>query len=349
MRNSSLGMKNLIEATGKIASGALRVRVAGLGRCGHGLELQPTTGRSCYLWWYGWPARLGVLPGLYFRAHYFVLLLPALAVLAGAGAGAGNAGCDSKTFRHKQTILVAVFAAIIGFDLWWQRAVFFVDSPREVCQQTYPQNPFIESVSAAEYLREHSQPEDQVAVIGSEPEIYFYAHRHSATGYIYLYPLMEAQPFAARMQQEMISEIEKARPKFLVLVMYRYSWLMKKASSPAVLDWSAKYARKYYEPEALAGFRPDGEIVWLQGDEATGFHDKLDGYLTVYRRKAVKRSPISPSVRAPLQSELPTSRVNVVTFFPAQRGGHVLLLQCGEKIVLHVLVGRSQGRPSTVL
>ena len=199
-----------------------------------------------------------------------------------------TAGCDSKTFRHKQTILVAVFAGVISFDLWWQRAVFFVDSPREVCQKTYPQNPFIESVSAAEYLREHSRPEDQVAVIGSEPEIYFYAHRHSATGYIYLYPLMEAQPFAARMQQEMISEIEKARPKFLVLVMYRYSWLMKKASSTAVLDWSAKYARKYYEPEALAGLRPDGEIIWLQGDEATRFQDKLDAYLTVYRRKADK-------------------------------------------------------------
>ena len=50
-----------------------------------------------------------------------------------------------------------------------------------------------------------------MAVLGSEPEIYFLARRHSATGYIYTYGLMEAQPFARRMQDEMIREIGDQR------------------------------------------------------------------------------------------------------------------------------------------
>ena len=49
----------------------------------------------------------------------------------------------------------------------------------------YPENPFLESVRIADYIREHSGPDDTIAVLGSEPEIYLHSHRHSATGYIY--------------------------------------------------------------------------------------------------------------------------------------------------------------------
>ena len=54
--------------------------------------------------------------------------------------------------------------------------------------------------------------------LGSEPEIYFYADRKAATGYIYTYALMEPQRFASQMQAEMIKEVESAHPRYLVFV-----------------------------------------------------------------------------------------------------------------------------------
>ena len=60
---------------------------------------------------------------------------------------------------------------------------------------------------------------------GSEPQIYFYSHRHSATGYIYTYPLMEPQKYARQMQSEMIHEIESAQPKYLISITMSLSWL----------------------------------------------------------------------------------------------------------------------------
>src|SRR5207244_12575676 len=88
-----------------------------------------------------------------------------------------------------------------------------------------PESPFPESIKIAEYVRDHTSLDDTIAVLGSEPEIYFYAHRHSATGYIYTYGLMEPQKYARQMQEEMIHEIERARPKYLVSVVMFYSWL----------------------------------------------------------------------------------------------------------------------------
>ncbi len=68
-------------------------------------------------------------------------------------------------------------------------------------------NPFPEAISAAAYIRSHTAPDTLIAVLGSEPEIYFYAHRRSATPYIYMYGLMEPQPYALKMQNDVVRDL----------------------------------------------------------------------------------------------------------------------------------------------
>ena len=95
--------------------------------------------------------------------------------------------------------------------------MFLRDStPDQFSRSVYGANPFPESVKVAEYIRKNTKPEDRIAVMGSEPQICFYAHRRSATEHIYMYGLMEPQPFALRMQEEMIAQVEKSEPPFLV-------------------------------------------------------------------------------------------------------------------------------------
>ena len=53
----------------------------------------------------------------------------------------------------------------------------------------------------------------RIAVIGSEPQIYFYAHRRSASGFIYVYDLVQLHRYAGPFQREMIGEIERAQPR----------------------------------------------------------------------------------------------------------------------------------------
>ena len=94
----------------------------------------------------------------------------------------------------------------------------FEVSAVEASRMVYRKNPFPESVRVAEYLRDHTDVGDTIAVLGSEPQIYFYSNRHSATGYIYTYRLMEPQFYARQMQEEMIRQIESARPKYLIFI-----------------------------------------------------------------------------------------------------------------------------------
>ena len=84
-----------------------------------------------------------------------------------------------------------------------------------------------------------------MAVIGSEPEIYFYARRRAATGYIYMYPLMEPHPFARRMQEDMIAELEREAPRFMVLVNVDTSWCAASSPTATPRTW-----RRSSSPEA---------------------------------------------------------------------------------------------------
>jgi len=146
-------------------------------------------------------------------------------------------------------------------------------------------NPFLESIKIGEYIRAQSSVSDTIAVLGSEPQIYFYSRRHSATGYIYTYGLMEPQPYAHQMQQEMMREIETAHPKFLVMVVVNKSWLAGRDSDQSILRWADAYCDTNYEEVGLINISDRGTDYYLSGrpPNVTPTAD----HILIYRPKGV--------------------------------------------------------------
>jgi hypothetical protein len=190
---------------------------------------------------------LAVLPGFYFARHYFLFLLPAVALLAGAG------------FASRPALAIALLLFASVRFLWLERGYLFRWDPATVSRMTYGANPFPEAMTVAKHVEANTSPQDCVAVIGSEPEIYFYSRRRSCTGYIYAYPLMESHPYALRMQKDMIREIEEREPKVLVFVAAPNSWARTERSETLVLRWLGEY-EKSYEQVGLVESEPP---LWI--------------------------------------------------------------------------------------
>ena len=153
-------------------------------------------------------------------------------VSGGAGAGRGAAGGGASG-------PAALFVAgLRGFCLQPSRCLVSNDHRKRFAERMYGGNPFVESVEIGQYIREHSAPDARIAVFGSEPQIYFYAHRRSASGFIYMYDLVQLNHYAGQFQREMIAEIEAARPQFLVMVMRFHSWLIRPGADKTLNDWS---------------------------------------------------------------------------------------------------------------
>lgn len=193
---------------------------------------------------------LALCPGFYVRLHYFILVLPAVSLLAGV-AISRLSDLSVDRLIVIRFIPILILGAALAWPVLAERKFLLEASPVDASRMTYPESPFAESIRIAEYLREHSNPSETIAVLGSEPQIYFYSHRHSATGYIYTYGLMEAQKYAAQMQQEMIREIERAHPKFLIFVVMPDSWLQRPESERSIFTWAHDYTAQNY---TIAGF-----------------------------------------------------------------------------------------------
>jgi hypothetical protein len=226
----------------------------------------------------------GTATGLYFRNHYFILVLPAFAIMVGMAVAAMQ---EALRFPVLQDVLrslpVILFGLIFTWAVMYQSQIFFELSPQRAFASIYQSNLFQESLMVGDYLRDNSAPDAKIAVLGSEPEIYFYAHRHSATGYIYTYALMEPQPAALAWQHDMIDEITANRPEYLVFVASGLSWLMNPHSNHLILDWAGQYAVSNYDRIGVVRL-VNGKTVSIWGGDAKKA-DATGDCLLVYRRK----------------------------------------------------------------
>jgi len=238
---------------------------------------------------------LGTAAGLYFRGQYFILLLPAFALLVGMAVAALQSSWRFAWFADVfKSLPVIAFVLVLGWMIFYQAQPFFQWSATQVCRNLYPRNPFVEAVAVGNLLRKDSAGNARVAVMGSEPEIYFYARRRSATGYIYTYALMESQPHALEMQREMAQEIETNRPEFLVQVQYQLSWLPEPDSPHYLADWFEQYAREHYERIGLVGFDPDGKLVSSWGEGSNLPPASLSERIIIFRRKTGLTGAVAP-------------------------------------------------------
>jgi hypothetical protein len=231
---------------------------------------------------------LAVCPGFYFRGHYFIFLLPAVAVLAGAGfAAIGRVLLFLKKLNVLDRMIItgAIWLAIAGFSLYQQRIYLFDNPPDIVCRMIYGANPFPESLRVAEFIRDNSRPDDTVAVIGSEPQIYFYSGRRAATHYIYMYPLMEGHNYAAEMQKEMIGEIESAKPEFIVLVNVYTSWLAGSGSVQDIFTWFNSYVDNSYNLVGTIDIPASGQTVYRWNDQAIGRNPVSENWVVVFKKR----------------------------------------------------------------
>jgi hypothetical protein len=197
--------------------------------------------------------------------------------------------------------LSVVAALLVLLAIAWpiasQPDYYFTWPPLLACRVIYNGNPFLECPQIAEYIKHETAPDDTIAVLGSEPEVYFDAERRSATGYIYTYALMEEQPLAPRMQQEMIDEIEAKKPKYIVFANARYSWLVHPKAPMKIFEWMLRYLPANYDIVGL--FEPknplETEAFW--GAQMKTYRAQADAkewklpfftdrpYIIVFRRK----------------------------------------------------------------
>jgi hypothetical protein len=229
---------------------------------------------------------IGTSAGLYFRNQYFILVLPAVALLAGLAVDAVTRRLASGAAPTARAAIAVLLTAVPLLQLLYlERAILFTATPSQVGRALYGMNPFPEAVEISRYLKERTSVDDRIAVVGSEPEIYFYAQRRGATGFVYTYPLMEPRPYATVMQQDMVREIETGNPRFVVFVHVWSSWLIRAESDQTIFRWFDEYQKRFQRVGIIDIISPE-QTRYLWGEAAAAYTPVTDRWIAVYERRA---------------------------------------------------------------
>jgi 4-amino-4-deoxy-L-arabinose transferase-like glycosyltransferase len=245
-----------------------------------------TRSASPFLLWLLIFSVVGLLPGFTFREHYFILVLPIVACLFGATVSIAREQVGRRAVKLGTAAAVVLVLVPLATAFAKEGPFYFWLTPDEACRHVYQQNPFIEAIGVADFIRARTNPDDAIAVIGSEPEIYFYCRRPSATGFIYMYSLVEKQPYARQFQKQMIQEVEAARPKYVVFVNLKASWLPPPEADLTVANWFLDYQNRQLNLVGLVEVDADNRITYRWDPVDLTPHANVRTVMTVYERRS---------------------------------------------------------------
>ena len=110
--------------------------------------------QTCFAAGFGLCSFLGVAIGLYFRTHYFVMALPAFAILLGAAVVSLQRAIRFKIIANVfKSLPLILFATALAWVIYYQSQFFFEWSPVQNGRIIYGLNPLEESAAVAQYVR----------------------------------------------------------------------------------------------------------------------------------------------------------------------------------------------------
>jgi hypothetical protein len=167
-----------------------------------------------------WPlfSFLGVMLGCRYYGHYFIQIVPSLAVLAGVGL---LAVVQLLRIKGKEVFLQPSRVLLAILIVWsW---VLFVktDAPyylrynaEQISLGIYGTPVFSVTRFVGKYLRERTQPDDLIYVWATNPEINFYALRKSPSPFLVHSAAFEKLPWDTL--EEIIQSLYRTPPRYIV-------------------------------------------------------------------------------------------------------------------------------------
>lgn len=225
-----------------------------------------------------------VTPGWRFYGHYWLQFLPVLALFMAAlfyhfERGLARA-IPKLNLRPAMAVLLSV--ALLVPVLQYAPTLFKGDVQRLI-RSMFPGNPYAEDQVLAGVIAAKLQPEDRIAVLGSEPQYYIYLNREAPSKHFYMAFSMRPIPESEAWQQETLDSILSQKPRFIVFNFVEYSWMPKKDSKMLLYEGSYRFARQNYRPIAWADMVRLSETKFILNEEAARQYTPTgQRYVTVY-------------------------------------------------------------------
>lgn len=230
---------------------------------------------------------LAIMPGFYFRPHYFVFLLPAVALWVGVMVVWLSSVFEKMRIPAAAYVGSFVVSGSLLISLLLSFTRLLTTTPDQLNRQVYGTGLFSIIQTIAYYCEQRTQPNDRIGMFANEPELYFYAQRRGATGFLYTYPLFENHRYQPVMLKKLADEMTQQRPILLVDIDEHAADVFSPTRVYAVSAWTRPFIQKNYVRLTRVQLIEGGQIpLWNPSTTNPHAKDALTRDLTIdiYKR-----------------------------------------------------------------
>jgi len=223
---------------------------------------------------FGWlcSSFIGTAIGGNFRQHQFIQIIPAVSLFAALGVNDLVLRFKQNNLRWAVAFILIIFP--ITYSLWVNAWYYASGNALKKVKHCYIGNPFAESIAVADFIKQRTKTQDSIFIFGSEPQIFFYANRRSASRYIFSYPLMSSSPDVLERQQSVMHEIAQNKPIMIITVFCPSSLLIEKKSRREIIDQLAKVLADFYHIVGVVPMDARNPALLLKDSAAVAYWTK---------------------------------------------------------------------------
>jgi len=229
-----------------------------------------------------------IVPGFYFYGHYWIQIIPGLALVSGISYFGIMHFLKTKLNMKKEIIPYVYLAVFILFTfkhLNASKSYYFHPNYERILRSVYGNNPFPESMEIANFINANSKPEDDIVLIGSEPQIYFYTKKKCASRFAYFAALVDNVPQHKEWQREFVAAVEKQKPRYLVFFNHGISLFVQPNTDQYIFEWTNKYVTENFVLVGVADMVEGQQTTYVWKEALANYQPKGGSIIYVYERK----------------------------------------------------------------
>jgi hypothetical protein len=225
---------------------------------------------------------------MYYLYHYFYFILPIIAISIAYFLNWILTSQKVQNLILKYSFIKEKVIILIGISILLFTALKIDIYPtikltqRELVRRYEGLNPYYEMPVIANKLNNYLKNKDKVVVFGSEAEFYFYSKNSNATSYLFTYELVKPHHGNLQMQNEMIAQITKNKPRIFIDVEVYTSWLRWDNTPDKLFRWKDQYLKQYRRIGLVEYDMESSEFWW---DIPSDFETNKKNVITIYERK----------------------------------------------------------------
>lgn len=226
-----------------------------------------------------------IVPGFYFYGHYWIQTIPGLSIVAGLTYYAIISLANNFfKFQNLKYVYLGVFVILTYSHISALKAYYFKPNYERILRNVYGNNPFPESMEIGNWINANSKPEDNIVLLGSEPQIYFYTKKHSPSRHAYFAAIVDNVPQHKEWQREFVKDVEKANPRYLIYFNHSISLFVQPNTDRYVFDWANKYVNENYHLVGLCDMIEGQHATYLWREQIGNYKPVSQNVIYVYEK-----------------------------------------------------------------